>query len=349
MKKRKSIQIFLISMLISIMLNDYSLAQGLPYFGQDPPGMQPVKFPPASLLANDDWFWHGSPIFSPDLMEMYWGKYTIYPTSQRIELAFVEVEDTQWTQMQNPPFADLNYGENNPYYSESGDTLYFISHRPGGFIFYVTRTPIGWSQPLPLNIPLPPNSGTGWQFSMTSDKTIYFEIWANNGSTPPDIYRTSYVSGQYTMPENIGMPVNTSGNEFNPFIDPDERFLIFLSNRPGGYGFHDIYISSRNLDRTWNDPINLGPDINSDQDDAAPYISPDGLYFFFNAWKTGDLGYNPYWVDAQVVYNLITDVNDEKNVESPVSFQLYQNYPNPFNPITKITYSITQRSFVSLK
>jgi hypothetical protein len=349
MNKNKSIQLIFIIIFFSFLISTYSSAQGLAYFGQDPPGMTPVRFPPASLLANDDWFWHGSPVFSPDLMEMYWGKYTIYPTYQRIELAFVEVEDTQWTQMQNPPFVDLNYGENNPWFSESGDTLYFISHRPGGFIFYVTRTPTGWSQPASLNIPLPPNSGTGWQFSITSDKTIYFEIWANNGSSPPDIYRTSYVGGQYTMPENIGMPVNSSGNEFNPYIDPDERFLMFLSDRPGGYGFHDIYISTRNQDGTWNDPINLGPEINSDQDDAAPYISPDGLYFFFNAWKTEDLGYNPYWVDAQVVYNLITDVEEETNTESLETFQLYQNYPNPFNPSTRITYSIPQRSFVSLK
>ena len=277
MKKSNSVQLMLISLIISIMLNNHSSAQGIPYFGQDPPGMTPVRFPPASLLANDDWFWHGSPVFSPDLMEMYWGKYTIYPTYHRIELAFVEVEDTQWTQMQNPPFADLNYGENNPWFSESGDTLYFISGRPGGFIFYVTRTPTGWSQPAPLNIPLPPNSGTGWQFSITNDKTIYFEISTNNGSDPPDIYRTNYVNGQYTMPEDIGVPINTNSNEFNMYIDPDEHYMIFVSNRPGGYGMHDLYISSRNHDGTWNEPINLGPDINSNQDDVAPYISPDGL------------------------------------------------------------------------
>ena len=188
--------------------------------------MTPVRFPPASLLANDDWFWHGSPVFAPDSMEMYWGKNTIYPTYQRIELAFVEVEDTHWTQMENPPFANLDYGENNPWFSESGDTLYFLSHRLGGFLFYVTRTPTGWSQPAPLNIPLPSNSGTGWQFSITADKTIYFEISTNNGSDPPDIYRTKFENGQYTMPEDDSDCTLYIGlNPFQFAVRNDKKFI----------------------------------------------------------------------------------------------------------------------------
>lgn len=273
------------------------------YLGQQPPGMTPIRFPPNSLLANDDWFWHGSPHFSPDLKEMYWGKYSNNPQPDRIELAYVEVENNQWTQMQTPPFADLNYHENNPCFSNSGNTLYFLSRRTEKHIFYVLRTPTGWSQPVQLNIPLPANKRLGWNFSITNDKSIYIALFDINGSSPPDIYKASYINEQYTMAETIGVPVNTNYNEFWPFIDPDERFLIFLSNRPGGFGMHDLYLSSINQDGTWNDPINLGSDINSNQEEGAPYISPDGLYFFFTASKIGDLGYNPYWVDAQIIEN----------------------------------------------
>jgi len=122
------------------------------YLGPPRPGMTPLRFPPDSLLANNNGFWHGSPMFSPDLKEMYWSKYTIYPTYNRTELVFVKYENFNWTSMQYITFGNLNYSENNPFFSFSGDTLYFQSQRPDGFIFRVTRSTSGWSQPVPLNL-----------------------------------------------------------------------------------------------------------------------------------------------------------------------------------------------------
>ena len=123
--------------------------------------------------------------------------------------------------------------------------------------------------------------------------------------------------------------------------------MIFTSNRPGGYGFNDLYISVYNDNESWSDPINLGTIINSDFEDTYPLITFDGQYFFFTTQKSGDLGYNPYWVDAQVVYDLITDVEDEDS--NPVDFYLSQNFPNPFNPTSKIRFQVAKQGFVSLR
>ena len=106
----------------------------LKYLGQPKPENVPIRFPPDSLLANDEWFWHGSPVFTPDGLEMYWTKiYQPGPDGQPIEIVYMEVNDSVWSAPQQPSFANYNYTEMNPFLSTSGDTMYFLSSRPGGW------------------------------------------------------------------------------------------------------------------------------------------------------------------------------------------------------------------------
>jgi hypothetical protein len=123
--------------------------------------------------------------------------------------------------------------------------------------------------------------------------------------------------------------------------------MIFISNRPGGLGFNDLYLSIYNGNGTWSVPINLGAIINSDFEDCYPSITFDSQYFFFTAQKPGDSGLNPYWVDSQVIYDLVVGIEDE-NIY-PIDLVLSQNYPNPFNPSTLIKYTIPHTSQVSIK
>lgn len=318
------------------------------YLGRPRPRMTPLRFPPDSLLATSNWMWHGSPMFSPDLKEMYWGKIINYSIYQRISLAFTKYVNNQWTSMQTAPFIDTSYMNNNPFFSRTGDTLFFISGAPGGFIFRVKRTPTGWTQPSAVPIPPAPQTiGNGLQFSIAKDGTLYFE--AGDSVMYHDLYKSELINGTYQVPVNLGPVINTNySSEICPYIDPDERFIMFASTRPGGYGYHDIYISKRNSNGTWSTPINLGATINSSFEDAYPYISPDGLYFFFTTWKQNDVGYNPYWISAQYIYNLIS-IGINNQTENVKDFELFQNYPNPFNPSTNIKFNLAKNSFVTLK
>ena len=67
---------------------------------------------------------------------------------------------------------------------------------------------------------------------------------------------------------------------------------------------HDLWISFKNTDNTWMDPVNMGPAINSSTEDIAPYVTPDGNYLFFFTARQGDNGYNPYWVSTQIIEDL---------------------------------------------
>ncbi len=268
------------------------------YLGLQPPGTQPFRFAESLLMANSSWWWHGPPVFSPDGTELFFSKYINTETGSII-MQYMKIENGRWTIPESPPFADED-GCNNPVFAENGNRLYFISQSRGGLV-YVNRTENGWSQPVSVNLPVPSSHSLGWQFSIIGDKTIYAELWSDNG---PDLYKFSYVDNSYSEPENLGDVINTEHSEFAPFVASDESYLIFTSNRPGGYGRHDLYISFRNNDGSWTEPKNMGSEINAASEDAGPMISNDGRYFFFTSQKGGDLGYNPYWISSQIIEDL---------------------------------------------
>jgi hypothetical protein len=269
------------------------IPDSLLYLGQDPPGLTPERFGPPELLANEDWFWHGSPAFSPDGGEMYWCKY--HRDGYRLDVQYMQVVDYEWTETRSVAF-NTEHGENSPVFSFDGEEVLFVSGRPGGFIHKVSRDGDGWTDPEPVSVPIPGDKVHGWQFSMAEDGTLYFELWPSGGGTP-DLYRSDLVDGEYSDPVRLSR-VNTAYNEFAPFIHPQEEYIIFVSDRPGGHGMHDLYISFGVEGDYWTDSVNMGPEINSDFEDAAPLVSPDGKYFFFNTAKEEDEGYNPYWVDT---------------------------------------------------
>ena len=307
------------------------------YLGQTPPGNIPERFPPVELQANADWWWHSSPIFSPAGDEMFFVKYYAV---QYMEMNYMKVENGVWTEPETPWFVTPDYIDNCPTFSATGDTLYFLSTRPGGFIFMTTKENNDWTTPVALQIPIPTGFDLGWQFSINNNRDIYLE-------SDSDLYCTRFIGSNYQTPEALPAVINTSNSEFCPYIDPEDNFILFSSNRPDSYGFHDIYISSKDDSGNWTEPVNLGSEINTDNDEAFAFFSYDNLYFFFTTLHANDLGYNPYWVDAQVIFDMVTDV--EPQVIIPNSVISLNNYPNPFNPSTTISFNISNEQYEQIE
>jgi hypothetical protein len=99
------------------------------------------------------------------------------------------------------------------------------------------------------------------------------------------IVRSRLVDGEYQEYESLGPEVNSPHSDWfpnhSPTIDPDERFVIFASTRPGGFSEQDLYISYRQPDDTWAPARNLGPEINFGDRSSWPQLSPDGQCLFF--------------------------------------------------------------------
>jgi outer membrane protein OmpA-like peptidoglycan-associated protein/tetratricopeptide (TPR) repeat protein len=98
-----------------------------------------------------------------------------------------------------------------------------------------------------------------------------------------DLY-ISYLSPQgWSAPENLGENINTEAWESAPSLSPDKRDLYFASNRPGGMGKSDIYVSHRNPDGTWSAPQNAGPEINTIGNESCPFIHADNQTLYFTS------------------------------------------------------------------
>ena len=267
-----------------------------PYLGQTPPGNTPIRFSTAEFLSNSSWGWHGAPEFSPDGKEMYFTVMELVNPTMKIY--YSKQVEGRWTKPVVTPFSQSGRCS-NPRFSNDGSTIYFIKRGDADFLYKTIRNGDGWSNPIAIHIPLPQGCTNGWQFSITDDETIYFELWTSDSQK---IYYSKKENEIYSQPEPV-FPDNATYDEYAPYIAPNGDYIIFVSNYTGGYGQHDLLISFKEIAGSWSDWINLGSTINTIGEDWMPNISYDGQYFFFVTSKPGDYGDNPYWVSTSFIGN----------------------------------------------
>jgi hypothetical protein len=135
--------------------------------------------------------------------------------------------------------------------------------------------------------------------------------YANEGVPGPLLH--SFANSEWSPPVNLGA-VNSPFNEQNVFLSKDELTLYFTSDRPGGLGDLDIWVSQRaSVDSPWPPPVNLGPPINTPAADLAPNLSVDGHLLFFASSRPGGQGTTDIYVSRR------SDPNDDFAWEDPVN------------------------------
>jgi outer membrane protein OmpA-like peptidoglycan-associated protein len=107
---------------------------------------------------------------------------------------------------------------------------------------------------------------------------LYFSIFQKNNF---DLYKSQLVGITIQKPEEISGDINTKFNEYDLSISADGTVMFFSSDRPGGYGKTDIYISNRLKNNDWGTPDNAGPEINTPFDERAPFLHASGNFLYF--------------------------------------------------------------------
>jgi outer membrane protein OmpA-like peptidoglycan-associated protein len=204
------------------------------------------------------------------------------------------------------------YTDYGPVVSADESVLLFTSRRPntvGGQIdpgineyfedIYISyRQPNGkWSAALNMGEPVntkdhDANSG------LSADGTKFLiYIGKNNG----DLYESQLLGDKWSTPEAMNKNINTEKyHESSACYAPNGKAVYFVSDKPGGIGDRDIYISYKDSKGKWGEAVNLGPTINTKYGEEGVYIHPDGktLYFSSQGHK-GMGGYDVY----KSVYN----------------------------------------------
>lgn len=149
-------------------------------------------------------------------------------------------------------------------------------------IYKATRDATGtkWNKPEPMKTLN--TLGEDAAIALSPSGQTLFTFLSSN-TNPGDIMVSKLVGNEFTAPVALNGNINTADYwEGSCSISADGKYLYFASERPEGLGGRDIWVSE-NIDGDWGPAVNLGPNINTQYDEDAPFIHPDGVTLFFSS------------------------------------------------------------------
>jgi len=217
------------------------------------------------------------------------------------------------------------YDEHSPVVSADEMMLIFTSNRPGtgnvkspdGLFnedIYISEWREGkWLPALNMggNVNTAANDAT---VSLSADGSVLV-VYRNDGISG-DLYVTEYGKEGWSKLKKLPKPINTTYDETHGTFTADGNAIYFSSDRPGGFGGKDIYISRKLPDGEWGKPKNLGPEINTPEDEDSPFIHSDGKTLYFASEAHTSMG------GFDIFYSVLNDSNkwtEPVNVGYPVN------------------------------
>lgn len=183
---------------------------------------------------------------------------------------------------------NTRFTEFNPVVSGDGSTLVFTtSLKFYDAIFYSKKEDGKWTYPLNLMAQLGVDDNTSTLSLSQDGKELYLY---RDDDFDGNIYVSFFRNGTWTKVKKLNENINTKYWESHASLSPDGQKLYFTSNRDGGIGDLDIYVSERLTDTTWGVPKNLGENINTQWNENTPFLSVDGSKLFFSSEGHENMG-----------------------------------------------------------
>jgi Tol biopolymer transport system component len=215
-------------------------------------------------------------------IQWYFGIYSVILHAQK--------KNGQWSAPDTAWFSG-RFNDLEPAFSPDGNRLFFTSNRPLNIssdsakdydIWYLQKNGSHWDGPFNPGAPVNTDKDEFYP-SLTKTGSLYFT--RNNEEAGDDIFISELKNGKYSQPQPLPESVNSKGDDFNAFIDPDEKYIIFSSfKRKDDLGRGDLYFALRK-EGVWQPSVHFEHGINSTTLDYSPFVSPDHRYFFFTSKK----------------------------------------------------------------
>jgi OmpA-OmpF porin, OOP family len=166
--------------------------------------------------------------------------------------------------------------------------LYTVRNATGKFddedLYFSEKINNNWTEPKQIGNSINSKEYEGASSISGDGKTLVFTYGSR--SEPCDLYFSKKIGNEWSKPKNLGTNVNTKDWDSQPSLSADGRTLYFSSERKGGFGREDIWITRMDTNDVWTSPINAGPQINTSDSEFTPFIHPNGstLYFASKGW-----------------------------------------------------------------
>lgn len=250
------------------------------------------------------------------------------------------------------------YSEYTPYITPDEHFLFFQSDRPDGvegagdFDLWYSENEVTEGVPKfkpPVNVGLPVNSAyfdghPSLRKLPSGDYEMYFCSFALEGREGPEltnIYYTIMKNGKWSAPVPI-VEINTDFHDRMPSISQDGHYLFFSSDRPGGFGRDDIWVSEYDFAaKRWGKPVNAGRTINTPASEVTPAIHSDNITLYFSSDRPGGVGGIDIYV-TQMIQGMPSTAMGGGDGES--MWKKPQNLGKPYNSTFDDEYPTVIRS-----
>jgi hypothetical protein len=223
----------------------------------------------------------------------------------------------------------------NPAVSFDGKTMVYSERRGAANAIFISKKERGkWQQPKEITSELEAGEDCS-SCSLNRDGTELYLY--KNDTYDGSIYSSNYVNGSWQPIKKLNKNINTKYYESHASISFDGKKLYFTSNREGGRGNLDIYVSEKDRTGNWGPALNLGANINTQFNEDTPFISQDGFELYFSSEGHNSMGGYDIYRSLGVGTSWKTPINLGYPVNSTDDDKFFQPIYNGLNAFYSMT------------